>query len=189
VIIYYSVLTNSFIGEQERFLTTFRAYIPPSDVPRATQAFLRYYTRRGPFREDHSSWGYAKDPVTFWQLHFDDNNALSQLADRVLHTLANSVPCERAFSALNQLHTKTRNALTPERVDKLLYIQINSRTLRRDALVKELPEDEDEDEDEEEEDDLVVDGDEDATFVRPAHTEEAPPAPDNLAEDSRDEFV
>jgi hypothetical protein len=99
------------------------------------------------------------------------------------------VPCERAFSALNQLHTKTRNALTPERVDKLLYIQINSRTLRRDALVKELPEDEDEDEDEEEEDDLVVDGDEDATFVRPAHTEEAPPGPDNLAEDSRDEFV
>jgi hypothetical protein len=103
----------------------------------------------------------------------------------VLYTLANSVPCERAFSALNQLHTKTRNALTPERVDKLLYIQINSRTLRRDALVKELPEDEDE----EEEGDLVVDGDEDATFVRPAHTEEVLPGPDNLAEDSRDEFV
>jgi hypothetical protein len=35
----------------------------------------------------------------------------------------------------------------------------------------------------------VVDGDEDATFVRPAHTEEALPGPDNLAEDSRDEFV
>jgi hAT family C-terminal dimerisation region len=103
----------------------------------------------------------------------------------VLHILANSIPCERAFNALNQLYTKTRNTLTPERVDKLLYIQINSRTLRRDALVKELPEDEDE----EEEDNLVVDGDEDATFVRPAHTEEALPGPDNLAEDSRDEFA
>jgi hypothetical protein len=97
------------------------------------------------------------------------------------------VPCERAFSALNQLHTKTRNALTPERVDKLLYIQINSRTLKRDALVKVLPEDEKEDK--EEEDDLVVDGDEDAIFVRPAYTEEAPSGPDNLAEDSRDEFI
>jgi len=52
------------------------------------------------------------------------------------------VPCERAFSALHQLHTKTRNALTPERVDKLLYIQINSRTLKRDALIEKLPEDE-----------------------------------------------
>jgi hAT family C-terminal dimerisation region len=103
----------------------------------------------------------------------------------VLYILANLILCERAFSALNQLYTKTRNALTPERVDKLLYIQINSRTLRRDALVKKLPEDEDE----EEEDDLVVDGDEDAIFVRPAHTEEALPGLDNLAEDLRDEFV
>jgi hAT family C-terminal dimerisation region len=58
----------------------------------------------------------------FWQLHFDDNNALAQLADRVLYTLANSMLCERAFSALNLLHIKTRKALTPERVNKLLYI-------------------------------------------------------------------
>ena len=92
------------------------------------------------------------------------------------------MPCERVFSALHQLHTKTRNALTPERVDKLLYIQINSRTLRRD---EKLPEDEDE----EEEDDLMVDGDEDATFVGPAHTEEALPGQDSLVEGSQGEFV
>jgi len=105
---------------------------------------------------------------------------LAQLADRVLHTLANSVPCERAFSALNLLHTKTRNALTPERVNKLLYIQINSRTLRRDTFVEKILEDEDE------EDDLVVDGEEDA---RPAHTKEALPTPDGLVEGSQDELV
>jgi hypothetical protein len=63
--------------------------------------------------------------VLFWQLHFDDNNALSKLADQVLYTLANSIPYERHFSALNLIHFKTRNALLPERVDKLLYIQIN----------------------------------------------------------------
>jgi hypothetical protein len=121
----------------------------------------------------------------FWQLHFNDNNALAQLADRVLYTLANSIPCERAFSALNQLHTKTRNALTPERVNKLLYIQINSRTLRRDALVGKLLEDEDEDE----EDDLVVYGEGDDTFARPAHTNEALSGPDGLAESSQDELL
>jgi len=121
----------------------------------------------------------------FWQLHFDDNNALAQLADRVLHTLANSVPCERAFSALNQLHTKTRNALTPERVNKLLYIQINSRTLRRDAIAEKTLEDEDEDE----EDELVVDGEEGATFARQAHTNEALPGPFGPAESSQGESM
>jgi Ran GTPase-activating protein (RanGAP) involved in mRNA processing and transport len=125
----------------------------------------------------------------FWQLYFNNNNALSQLADRVLYILANSVLCERAFSALNQLYTKTRNALTPERVNKLLYIQINSRTFRRDALVKNLSEDKNEDKDEKEDDDLMVDGEEDTTFVTAAYTEEAPPGSDNLAEGSQDELV
>jgi hypothetical protein len=113
------------------------------------------------------------------------------LADRVLYTLANSIPCERAFSALNLLYTKTRNALTPERVNKLLYIQINSRTLRRKASVEKLLEDEDEDEneDEDKENDLVVDGEEDATFARPAHTKEALPTPNDLVEGSQDELV
>ena len=105
----------------------------------------------------------------------------------MLHTLANSISCERAFSALNQLHTKTRNALTSERVDKLLYIQMNGRTLRRDALIENLSENENEDE--EEENDLMVDEDKDATFVGPAHTEEALPGQDSLVEDSQDEFV
>jgi hypothetical protein len=103
----------------------------------------------------------------------------------VLYILINLVSYERVFSTLNQLYTKTRNTLTPERVDKLLYIQINSRTLRRDALVKELSKDENE----EEEDNLVVDGDEDAIFVRPAHIKEVLLGPDNLAEDSRDKFI
>jgi hypothetical protein len=67
----------------------------------------------------------------------------------------------------------------------MLYIQINSRTLRRDALAGKLLEDEDEDE----EDDLVVDGEEDATFARPAHTKEVPPGSAGLAESSLGELV
>jgi hypothetical protein len=120
----------------------------------------------------------------FWQLYFN-NNALSQLADRVLYILANSIPCERAFSALNQLYIKTRNALTPNRVNKLLYIQINSRTLRRDGLVEKLSEDEDENK----EDDLMVNGEEDAIFARPAYIKEVLPTPDGLIEGFQDEFM
>jgi hypothetical protein len=69
-------------------------------------------------------------------------------------------------------------------VNKLLYIQINSRTLRRKALVKKLleNEDEDENEDKDKENDLVVDGEKDTTFARPAHTKEALPTPNDLVE-------
>jgi hypothetical protein len=70
-------------------------------------------------------------------------------------------------------------------VNKLLYIQINSRTLRRDALFQKLAEDDDE----EEEDNLVIDEEEDAIFARPAHTEEALPESNSLAEGSQDESV
>jgi hypothetical protein len=80
----------------------------------------------------------------FWQLHFDDNIPLSKLADRLFHTLANSVPCERNFSSMNILHSKAHSRLTIERINKLLYIQINRRTLRRDNKVKVLEDVEDE---------------------------------------------
>jgi signal transduction protein with GAF and PtsI domain len=63
-------------------------------------------------------------------------------------------------------------------VNKLLYIQINSRTLGRDALAGKTLESEDEDE----EDDLVVDGEEGAIFVRPAHINKVLPGPDGLNE-------
>jgi len=77
------------------------------------------------------------------------------------------VPYERVFSALNLLYTKTRNALTPECVNKLLYIQINRRTLRREGFHEK------EEEEEEEEDDIITDTDDDAIFPSPSHTTEA----------------
>jgi hAT family C-terminal dimerisation region len=68
----------------------------------------------------------------FWQLHHDESPILYVLAERVLHTLTNSVPCERFFSSMAILHTNRRSKLSPKHVDKLLYIQINRRTLKRD---------------------------------------------------------
>jgi hAT family C-terminal dimerisation region len=133
----------------------------------------------------------------FWQVNFDHNPALSKLADRILHTLANSVPCERNFSSLNVLHSKLRNALTVERVDKLLYIQINRRTLRGEGLYRVLEDEdiedediEDEDiEDEDIEDEIMEDAGEDTTFIGPAHTTEAEQGEDAPVEVSDDELV
>lgn len=58
---------------------------------------------------------------------------LAALALRNLHTPANSVPSERAFSVMNILRNKTRNRLSAERAAKLTFIYINSRVLTQKA--------------------------------------------------------
>jgi hypothetical protein len=70
-------------------------------------------------------------------------------------------------------------------VNKLLYIQINRRTLRRDALTEKLLEDENKNE----KNDLVVDGEEDTIFARPARIKEALAGPNGLAESLQDELI
>jgi hypothetical protein len=110
------------IDEQATCLATLKQYILYTDQGRALVTFLRYYTRKALFADYDSRWDYKDKPEIFWQLHFDECPALSRLADRLIYTLANSVPCERNFSLMNILHSKARNRLTPERVDKLLYI-------------------------------------------------------------------
>jgi hypothetical protein len=92
---------------------------------------MAYYTRSKVFQQDQEAWTMAKDPGLFWQMHYDDSKELYLLATRLLHTLANSVPSERSFSSMNILHSKSRNRLTVERVSKILYIQVNRRTLGR----------------------------------------------------------
>jgi hypothetical protein len=57
--------------------------------------------------------------------------AFASFAKRLLTTIGNSVPSEQAFSAINYIHSKTRNRLSPERAIKLQYIYMNSRTLAK----------------------------------------------------------
>ena len=92
---------------------------------------MAYYTTSKAFQQDQEAWAMAKDLDLFWQMHYDDCEELYLLATRLLHTLANSVPSERSFSSMNILHSKSRNRLTVERVSKMLYIQVNRRTLGR----------------------------------------------------------
>lgn len=66
---------------------------------------------------------------------------LASYAKRLINTVANSAAAERAFLSMNLQHTKHRNALKVEQVDRLLFIQINKRQMRDMK-----PEDEDTDE-------------------------------------------
>jgi hAT family C-terminal dimerisation region len=117
--------------EQARVLAALESLIEPHQYPHTMETFLSYYNRIGPFRDTDNRWDYKDRPVIFWQLYIDTNRPLAVLATRMLKTIANSCPSERAFSAMKATYTITRNRLTPERVNKLLFIQINRRVLRR----------------------------------------------------------
>jgi hypothetical protein len=45
-------------------------------------------------------------------------------------TCANSVPSERAWSSMNFIHSKSRNQLSLDTIDKLQFININYQVLR-----------------------------------------------------------
>jgi hypothetical protein len=118
-------------GNFQPLLEIIQRQVDPSDFGEARTSFLHFYGRRGPFAPTNPSWDYAHDEIDFWMMHMDDARVLSNLADRLWHTLATEVPSERAFSALQIAKSKTRNRLADNRVDKLLFVQMNLRALDR----------------------------------------------------------
>jgi hAT family C-terminal dimerisation region len=56
---------------------------------------------------------------------------LASFAERLIRITANSVVSERAWSAMNFIHSKSRNSLLVDTVDKLIFIYMNYRALRK----------------------------------------------------------
>ncbi|KAH6961710.1 hypothetical protein BKA56DRAFT_499478 [Ilyonectria sp. MPI-CAGE-AT-0026] len=73
-----------------------------------------------------------------WRYLHSMNVSLAALAKRVLGALANSVPSERSFSSIN-FHNKIRNRLTVTSTNKLTFIYMNSRVLRKLETAQETP--------------------------------------------------
>jgi hAT family C-terminal dimerisation region len=73
----------------------------------------------------------ANDYTLFWLYNEADCCDLSTFAVRLLNTIANSVPSERVWSNMNYIHSKARNRLSLDTVDKLLFIYNNSRVLKQ----------------------------------------------------------
>ena len=114
---------------QDQILDLLKAYIP--DFSTAYKQFFDFRLQRNAFQPSSRSWTMVDDPVIFWAYHRAMCLELSAFADHLLTTIANSVPSERSFSTINYIHSKTRNALTLERVDKLEFIYINTRLLKK----------------------------------------------------------
>jgi predicted GTPase len=60
---------------------------------------------------------------------------LASLALRLLNTLANSVPAEKFFLAMNRIQDEDRNAMALEKYNKAMYIAMNERAFARVAIL------------------------------------------------------
>jgi len=61
-------------------------------------------------------------PLDWWKVHSGAHPILAKLATRYLETPATIVPCERIFSKSGLIGNKTRAALSPANVNKLVCL-------------------------------------------------------------------
>jgi hypothetical protein len=109
------------------------AHVQEKEKREVHASFLEFRTRSSVFGSTYPSAMHYDSPVTFWKsyLHDETHCVLAQLAVRIFEAIANSVASERAFSAMNLIHTKLRNRLGAEKANKLIYIYMNQRILDR----------------------------------------------------------
>lgn len=127
--------------EMTKILATLRGFISPLEWPAIQISFLHYYNQQGIFVGTNESWLHKDDTELFWLLYYDTAKPLAELATRLIKTTANSVPSERAFSSMKAIHSTTRNRLTAERVNKLLFININTKVLNRARRITNIKKD------------------------------------------------
>jgi hypothetical protein len=114
---------------QERIHETFEQYFPNSSE-KALCSFYDFRHQRGPFHTRNKAWK-MKESSLFWAYMRAYCPELASFAERLIRICANSVTSERAWSAMNYIHSKSRNSLSINTVDKLTFIYMNVRTLQR----------------------------------------------------------
>ncbi|GBG88653.1 hypothetical protein CBR_g48184 [Chara braunii] len=70
-----------------------------------------------------------RTPVDWWILHSGDVPALQEIAINVLGMWSTTTPAERNKASMDFVHSKRRNSLSPESLEKLVYIHWNMQLL------------------------------------------------------------
>lgn len=68
----------------------------------------------------------SEDPLVYWAQHKHLYPHLYQLALTFLCSPASSVPCERIFSKAGEVLSKKRNCLSPNTLEKILFLNKNN---------------------------------------------------------------
>jgi hypothetical protein len=100
-------------------------------------SILQFRTQADVFGPSHLASMHYDTPILFWKSHLFDptHKKLAKLAVRIFEAIANSVASERAFSAMNLIHSKLRNRLGSVKAHMLIYIYMNQRVLDRNHSV------------------------------------------------------
>ena len=89
----------------------------------AAEAELQRYELEDPLSLD------SKNPLLWWKEREVNYKFLSILAKRFLCITSTSVPSERLFSSAGNLLSERRSRLSPENVEKLLFLYENNKLL------------------------------------------------------------
>ncbi|GBG86182.1 hypothetical protein CBR_g41086 [Chara braunii] len=94
-------------------------------------------TPNGPKRKDKKMWEHdAKvdceklTPSEWWATYGGDVPDLQAIAIKVMGMWSTATPAERNWSSMDFVHSKRRNSLKPETLEKLVYIHWNMQLLR-----------------------------------------------------------
>jgi hypothetical protein len=96
----------------------------------ALSEYQAFRDRRGVFAGLPDVNTLNLEPHEWWDLLGAGARTLSPIAKKILAQVCSSSSCERNWSMYSFVHSKSRNRLTTERAEELVYIYTNSRTLR-----------------------------------------------------------
>ncbi|XP_021305486.1 uncharacterized protein LOC8072840 [Sorghum bicolor] len=127
-------ITEGFISCVETFY-----YHDEDKQDQAAHVELRkFQNREGPFNKKlaRTFQNFDYNPASWWRLYGTEVPALQKMATRILSLTSSASGCERNWSGFEAIHTKRRNRLTTTRLNKLVYIQFNSKLLNRREKIK-----------------------------------------------------
>ena len=111
-------------------LKFFQTHVSTEDWPDFNRQFSAF-RRQDTLLSEPILWSVKHDPIARWELAGNYAPELSQLAIRLWLCPANSMPSERAFSVANYVQDRFRSNLSTERTSDLIYVYMNTGTLRR----------------------------------------------------------
>jgi hypothetical protein len=119
--------------EMRECFNTMRTYTSRETYLAIKGEFLNFKKQRDVFAKQAYADLWEEEivsrPKDFWEMAECVSGQLAAFARRLYGAPPNSVPSERAFSAMKLQHTRLRTRLSLDRIDKLTFIFVNQRTL------------------------------------------------------------